>query len=611
VRIKVLQKFPLLRLNKIYCALAVGAAVLVAAALVLDLRHPGPPDVQGSRTAVHILVLALLAGTIVCCFFIARQAGIAARRNEELLQEARQRTSEIAALYDTSQYISGQHVLSSLLEIIVGRARTLLATSGCALFLLDQDRNDFEITVEVGVGMPVGTHIPRDAGLAGQVAKTLEPLIVNDYPSWPHRSKVLEQLPIGATVCVPMIRRGELIGVLGVHESGNTQRKFTEAEARLLYLFADNAASAVYNARLLDALQNSKERFRIAAECASDIVYDWNLTADSVEYFGAGFKRAQASMAVMPATREAFWHIVHPEDRERVREALDDHFKNGNPFSVEYRIRDENGAFIVISDRGIAIRNSQGEAVRLIGAVSNITARKHAEQMKSDFVSFVTHQLRTPLSGVKWMLELAVDSMGNPENTEDALSYIRDAQMSTARLIGLVNDLLDISRLERGKLEITRETVRFQDLTREVLDEMRPMAFEKAQSVSVDAAETVPAIEADRQLLRQVLINLTSNAVKYTPSGGRIKIRIHNDDSFVYWEIEDNGIGIPKADQRKLFEKFFRAGNVAVVETEGTGLGLCLVRLIVERLGGTVGCESREGSGSTFKFSIPIAVREV
>ncbi len=593
----------LLKLNRVYCTLAVGAAAAIAFGLYLETGYADSLETQRSRCLILILVIFLLAGAFVCGLYIARQAKIFARKSRELLFEARQRTTEIAALYDTSRDISGQHRLFSLLKNIVSRAKTLLNTSGCALFLYDEEHNDFEIAVADGVDIPVGTHIPLDEGLAGYVAKTLEPLIVNDYSHSPFRSKTLQQYPTSAAVCVPMIRGGELIGVLGVNERGNTKRKFSESEARLLSLFAHHAAGAVVNARLLDALQNSKERFRIAAECASDIVYDWNLPTDSVKYFGAVKERAHEKRAFLPETRKEYWDIVHPEDRDRVRCALEEHLRDGTPFSVEYRILDENGSFIIISDRGTAIRNSRGVPVKLIGAVSNITERKQADQMKSDFVSFVTHQLRTPLSGVKWMLELAADSRDNPEELE---SFVRDARMSTDRLIGLVNDLLDLSRLERGKLQVNYEDIEMHALTRGVIEEMNPLLREKEQTLSCQVSAHFPVVSADAQLLRQVILNFTSNAMKYTPRGGEVKIRMNYDDSFVHWEIEDTGIGIPKSDQAMLFEKFYRAGNAVAIETEGTGLGLYLIRLIVEQLGGSIGCESREGIGSTFKFSLPL-----
>ena len=618
------QNSPILRLCRIYCMLASGAALFILICVYLNARISHEISLveselfrQGFLNSLHLsqfsfvlnwLGILLLVGAIFFGFRIARQAYIDARRNEQLLQEAKQRTLEIAALYDTSQDTSAQRELSVLLQTILERAKTLLAAAGCAIFLYDPEHNDFEIAAEVGGGMPIGTHLPLNAGLAGRVAETRQPLIVNDYQTWPGRSKNLEQLPIGATILVPMIRGGDLVGVLGVHEVAGTDREFTTEEARLLSIFADNAASAVRTARLHDELRNSEERFRIAAQCASDIVYDWDLVADSANLFGVRYEELRSENQTIATTRKEFWDTLHPEDLARVQSAFQSHLETGQPFSEEYRVKDGAGSFVHVSDRAMVIRNKNGKPVRLIGAVTDITERKRAEQMKSDFVSFVTHQLRTPLSGVKWMLELAMDAVDNPEEMQ---SFVQDARISTERLIRLVNDLLDVSRLERGSLKVALQNVDVVSLTKEVVAELSPLLSEKELAFFVHADEALPAVYVDAQLTRQVILNLVSNSMKYTPSKGEINIQMSAVGDRLRWEIRDTGIGIPKSDRGKLFEKFYRAGNVLAVETEGTGLGLYLVRLIVERFGGNVWCESEEGVGSTFIFTLPVAAKEV
>ena len=176
---------------------------------------------------------------------------------------------------------------------------------------------------------------------------------------------------------------------------------------------------------------------------------------------------------------------------------------------------------------------------------------------------------------------------------------------SAERTLGLVNDLLDISRLERGRLEIRPQPTDLGTLTASVLEEVAGLVRTHGHRISVTGLDRVPTVIADPQLLRQVVLNLTSNAIKYTPRSGDIAIRIGGVGDRVRWEIQDNGIGIPREAQRRLFEKFYRADNVFAVETEGTGLGLYLVRLIVEQFGGRVWCDSEEGRGATFVFTLP------
>ena len=223
--------------------------------------------------------------------------------------------------------------------------------------------------------------------------------------------------------------------------------------------------------------------------------------------------------------------------------------------------------------------------------------------MRNDFVSFVTHQLRTPLSGIKWMLELAKET----DDAAEKASYVEDARESADWLISLVNDLLDASRLESGKLQVSLEPVRLLQLTYDVLADVATLVRERNHELDIQSEPELPIAMLDTQLLRQVILNLASNAIKYTPAGGRIEIRLWRDGNELHWSIRDSGIGISEDSQKRLFEKFFRADNAHTVDTEGTGLGLYLVRLIVERLGGTITCESEVGRGTLFHFMLPIA----
>jgi signal transduction histidine kinase len=238
----------------------------------------------------------------------------------------------------------------------------------------------------------------------------------------------------------------------------------------------------------------------------------------------------------------------------------------------------------------------------VIGSMMDITQRKEAERMKSDFVSFVSHQLRTPLAGMNWMLELAADTEGVPD---EARANIADARESAARLVTLVNDLLDIARLESGRIATEPETLALRSLTQSVVAEMQTLVDERRHALEVHCDASLPDIFADAQLLRQVVGNLLSNAIKYTPPGGRIVVTISRHNGSVTWAVKDTGVGIPRAAQARLFEKFYRAENAVSLDSEGTGLGLHLVRLIVEQAGGRVWCESEEGRGATFAFTLP------
>jgi PAS domain S-box-containing protein len=233
----------------------------------------------------------------------------------------------------------------------------------------------------------------------------------------------------------------------------------------------------------------------------------------------------------------------------------------------------------------------------------DVTREREISRLQSDFVSFAAHQLRTPLSGIKWMLEVAAE---DPDLSPTLGSCIRDAAASAERLLAMVNDLLDVSRLEGESLNTVARETDLAELTRAVLDEVAPQIAEKGHRVEVGGGERVPRILANDRLLRQAMLNLVSNAVKYTPPAGEIAIVMSEQDGWAHWMIRDNGIGIPKNAQERLFEKFYRADNAVTLDTNGKGLGLYMVRLIVVRMGGRIRWASEEGRGTTFGFALPL-----
>lgn len=296
--------------------------------------------------------------------------------------------------------------------------------------------------------------------------------------------------------------------------------------------------------------------------------------------------------------------LVHPEDQEATFREIEKISTGATRLSFENRFLCKDGSYRWLVWHAVPLPS---EGVMYAVARDITLQREAAEEleaalrMKSDFVSFVTHQLRTPLAGVKWMLELA----DQPEVPAEIRSSIHDARLSADRLIGLVNDLLDVARIEGGKLTVVPQDVDLGVLTRSVADELSPLVKEKQQRfLSAGCEERLPPVVVDPQLIRQVLLNLLSNAIKYTPEGGEIRVRIERRGGQLEWSVRDTGIGVPAAARDRLFEKFYRAENAATTDTEGTGLGLYLVRLILERSGGHTWFESEEGAGSTFGFTL-------
>ncbi len=236
----------------------------------------------------------------------------------------------------------------------------------------------------------------------------------------------------------------------------------------------------------------------------------------------------------------------------------------------------------------------------------DITKAKEVDRMKTEFISLASHQLRAPLAAIRWGLESLLDGIAGTL-TENQKLYTKDAYDSTTRMVDLVGGLLNVSRIESGRLVVEPVMTDVKALVESVIKEVTVLAKEKNHNISFRAQEGIPQIKLDPKLIRNVYLNFLTNAIKYTPSNGIIEVEIMTDQGNLVSRVKDNGLGIPKKDQEKIFNKFFRADNVRRVDTDGTGLGLYLVKAIIENSEGHVWFESEENKGTTFFFTLPLS----
>ena len=239
--------------------------------------------------------------------------------------------------------------------------------------------------------------------------------------------------------------------------------------------------------------------------------------------------------------------------------------------------------------------------------IEDITEAKMLERKKSEFVSVVAHQLRTPLSGIKWTLHMLI-SGDFGEMTNEQKVFLMKSYENNERMISLVNDMLAADRIESGRMKYDLIRINIRDLVENVLFEVFPNAEKRRIKINFNSPpEEKFVVLVDPSKIRAVLQNLLENSIKYTMEGGAIYINISKQDSVVTVTIKDNGIGIPKEQKQQIFTRFFRAPNALKLEANGTGLGLYMVKKIVEQHGGKVWFESEENNGSTFYFSLPLA----
>lgn len=226
-----------------------------------------------------------------------------------------------------------------------------------------------------------------------------------------------------------------------------------------------------------------------------------------------------------------------------------------------------------------------------------------ANKMKTEFVSVASHQLRTPLSAMRWTLNLLNDGRVKSEELADYLGLIKE---SNERMIKLVNDLLDVSRIEMGRILLNPRQTNLYILIQKMVDNFSAYAKASNIAITIEALETLPNVFVDPEKISLVIQNLIDNAIKYIKGKGEIKISLESNAKFIKAAVRDTGVGIPEAQQKFIFQKFFRSDNIMKHQTVGTGLGLFIAKSVIEESKGKIWFESQEGRGTTFYFTLPI-----
>lgn len=513
-------------------------------------------------------------------------------RKEAVLLESNRATAtlqrrldELETLTRLGRTVAGSLDLDHVLTSIVEAAVELTMAEEGSLLLLDEDTGELYMRAARNFQEEfVRTfRIPVQDTLAGSVIRNGQSVLLDDNTPQKIKTAYLVQ----SLLYVPLSLNGHVFGVLGVDNRQN-RLPFTEHHIKLLGSLAEFAVIAIENARLFS--ETIAERRKM--ETVLTDVRDGVILID----------QDQRLLLVNQVVRDA---LGVTDDERLTGRPFRDIFNQAGLIELldsQGRATPNRTEMAVEDGRVFSVQISPIPEVGLAFTLSDITSLKKLDQIKTDFVHTVSHDLRSPLTAILGYVEL-IERAGAVNDLQR--DFIHRVQVSVHNITSLVDDLLDLGRIEAG-FDMRKESIQLDQIIHYSADGLRKKLADRGHHLQINLPSSVPPILANPVQMRQMIDNLLDNALKYTPAGGTINISGHLEKSQVILQIADNGIGIPALDLPYIFDKFYRASNAAP-EMTGTGLGLSIVKSIVENHQGRVWVDSNIGDGTTFTVVLPIS----
>ncbi|MBD2577012.1 PAS domain S-box protein [Oscillatoria sp. FACHB-1406] len=514
--------------------------------------------------------------------------------------------------------------LTEILNTSVSEVRQLLAADRVVVYRIWPDCTGTVISEAIAAEWPQIANItlPEEAfpehcrhSYARGKVFTLTDRLHNEA-LLPCMVEFLEQIQVRAELVVPIIQQNTLWGLLIIHQCSRP-REWQAWEIELIQQLANQMAIALQQSELYQQLQEElKERQQVAAALQQSEAEFRSLSENSpVGIFRMNAEgrctytnpRCQAICGYTfdEALGEGWLQFIHPEDREWLMRDWSQTLSSQQQFSAEVRYVHQDGTihFAQMRTSTLSMTSSSSKLIGHVGTVEDVTERRVIEQMKSEFISIVSHELRTPLASIRGSLGLLAAGVfkNKPETAEQMLDI---ASHDTERLVRLVNDILDLERLESHKVNLNKQWCDAAILLQQSVETIQTLAVESQIVLLVEP--TSVQVWADSDRLIQTLVNLVSNAIKFSPSHTTVTLKVQAQADRVLFQVEDRGRGIPTDKLETIFGRFHQVDASDSRQRGGTGLGLAICKSIVRQHGGEIWVESVLGQGSNFYFTVPI-----
>jgi PAS domain S-box-containing protein len=541
----------------------------------------------------------------------ANQASIAIARARLLISE-RRRADEQKALLETMADLSSERELSKLLEATLKRAIDLLGVTGGELAIYDELNEELVIAASYNVGIDsTGVRLKLGEGAMGTVAQTHQPLLIPSYSEWKGRSDqyaAVMDVTVHSVMAAPLLIGSTLVGAMASVHS-DPKRIFGPDDLRLLNLFTPQAAIAIQNARLYNDAQRQKQYFEAVVLNSPVAIVTLDL-AGVITSFNPAFERL-FGYTQAEATGKQLDSLINTEatlaEAAQYTEQAGHHTARG----IGKR-RTKDGTFLDVELAGVPVI-VDGERVGIMALYHDVTdllrANAQAEaanQAKSQFLANMSHELRTPLNAIIGYSEI-LEEEATDAGQEAFLPDLAKIKSAGRHLLALINDVLDLSKIEAGKMEIFAESFDIRAIVDEAAMTMRPAVEKNRNTLQVVCAGDIGSMHSDAVKVRQILLNLLSNGCKFTHDGS-ITLAAARENASIVFNITDTGIGMTGEQMGKLFEAFSQAEASTTRMYGGTGLGLAITRKFCQMLNGDVSLTSERGKGSTFTVRLPAMI---